>query len=182
EAPAARDAQPTGKSAIQQTRRSALRQGGRPLRREGVWPAPAHLARMPLMRRRGFIASTTVAALTLPAVGFSAAKEKPIFAQRGYYLCFMRMPTFGLKVWKEILDGAAQDGANTVILWVAGAFRSKKFPITWQWAKEHENVRADFVGALIKHAHQRSIQVLLGFTPFGYDGVNQYPLEHPELK
>ena len=24
--------------------------------------------------------------------------------------------------------------------------------------------------------------VLLGFTPFGYDGVNQYALEHPELK
>ena len=25
-------------------------------------------------------------------------------------------------------------------------------------------------------------KVLLGFTPFGYDGVNQYALEHPELK
>ena len=23
---------------------------------------------------------------------------------------------------------------------------------------------------------------LLGFTPFGYDGVNRYPIEHPELK
>jgi hypothetical protein len=136
------------------------------------------------MRRRQFIASTstTVAALTLPAMGFGAVRETPIFIARGYYLCFMRMPTFGLRVWMEILDGAADDGANTVILWVAGAFRSQKFPITWQWAKEHENVRADFVRALIRHAHQRGIQVLLGFTPFGYDGVNQYPLEHPELK
>ena len=35
---------------------------------------------------------------------------------------------------------------------------------------------------LIDHAHTRGIKVLLGFTPFGYDGVNQYPLEHPELK
>ncbi len=35
---------------------------------------------------------------------------------------------------------------------------------------------------LIRHAHRRGIQCLLGFTPFGYDGVNQYPREHPELK
>jgi hypothetical protein len=26
------------------------------------------------------------------------------------------------------------------------------------------------------------VRVLLGFTPFGYDGVNRYALEHPELK
>jgi hypothetical protein len=32
---------------------------------------------------------------------------------------------------------------------------------------------------LIDHAHTRGIKVLLGFTPFGYDGVNQYPLGHP---
>ena len=38
---------------------------------------------------------------------------------------------------------AATDGANTIILWMGGAFRSKKFPITWQWAKDHENVQAD---------------------------------------
>lgn len=84
----------------------------------------------------------------------------------------MRMPTFGLAVWKEILDGAAADGANTVIIWMGGAFRSKRFPLTWQWAKDHENVKADFGRELIAHAHRRGIKVLLGFTPFGYDGVN----------
>lgn len=95
----------------------------------------------------------------------------------------MRMPTFGLAVWREILDDvAAADGANTIILWMAGAFRSRKFPITWQWTKDHQNVKADFGRELIEHAHWRGIRVLLGFTPFGYDGVNQYPLEHPELK
>ena len=57
-----------------------------------------------------------------------------------------------------------------------------KFPITWQWAKEHENVKADFGRELIAHAHRRGLKVLLGFTPFGYDGVNQLPLEKPELK
>jgi hypothetical protein len=141
------------------------------------------------VNRRQFITSTTAAAaaLTLPTPGANAQKASAgqapaIFATRGYYLCFMRLPTFGLKVWKEIVDSAAEDGANTLILWVAGAFRSRKYPITWQWAKEHENVRADFARALIRHAHKRGIQVLLGFTPFGYDGTNQYALEHPELK
>ena len=132
------------------------------------------------MNRREFIA-TASAALALPALSFSA-EVRPSFQQRGYYLCFMRMPTFGLGVWREILDGAAADGANTIILWMGGAFRSKKFPITWQWARDHENVKANFGRELIAHAHRCGIKMLLGFTPFGYDGVNQYPLQHPELK
>jgi len=134
------------------------------------------------MTRRQLIATAAAAAgPALPSTLFSAEIPR-VFAQRGYYLCFMRMHTFGLRVWQEILDGAAADGANTIILWMGGAFRSKKFPITWQWAKEHENVKADFTRELIAHAHRRGVRVLLGFTPFGYDGVNQLPLEKPELK
>ena len=72
--------------------------------------------------------------------------------------------------------------ATRSLLWVAGAFRSKKYPITWKYNADHENVRKDFVRDLIDHAHARGIKVLLGFTPFGYDGVNQYPLEHPETE
>ena len=82
------------------------------------------------MNRREFLAATA-AAMALPAIGLGA-DEHPVFQQRGYYLCFMRMPTFGLEVWRKILDDAAADGANTIILWMGGAFRSKKFPITWQ--------------------------------------------------
>lgn len=134
------------------------------------------------MNRRRFIGTTVAAALAAPFTGPGAPFSTRAFAQRGYYLCFMRMPTFGLAVWKEILDGAAADGANMVILWMGGAFRSKEFPITWQWAKDHENVKADFGRKLIAHAHRLGVKVLLGFTPFGYDGVNQYPLEHPGLK
>jgi hypothetical protein len=135
------------------------------------------------VNRREFItAAAAAAALTLPASGAKAQKNSPAFVTRGYYLSFMRMPTFGLKVWKEILDDVADDGANTIVLWLAGAFRSRRFPVTWQWAREHENVRSDFTRALIRHGHKRGIQVLLGFTPFGYDGTNQYPIEHPELK
>jgi hypothetical protein len=111
-----------------------------------------------------------------------AAATAPAFAQRGYYLTFMRMPTYGLATWKRAVDCFASDGANLLILWMAGGFRSRKFPVTWRYNEEHENVRVNFVPDLIRHAHERKIRLLLGFTPFGYDGVNQYPLEHPELK
>ncbi len=135
------------------------------------------------MTRREFMAGSAVwgAALSFPTA-LQGAEAPPVFPSRGYYLCFMRMPTFGLPVWRAILDGAAEDGVNTVILWMGGAFRSQRYPITWQWARDHENVKADFGVELIRHAHRRGIQVLLGFTPFGYDGVNQLPLEKPELK
>ena len=92
------------------------------------------------------------------------------------------MPTLGLAEWKQIVDGIERDGGNTILLWVGGAFRSKKFPITWQYNRDHKNIQSDFVRELIDYAHARRIKVLLGFTPFSYDGVNQYALEHPELK
>ena len=104
------------------------------------------------------------------------------FALRGYYLTFMRMPVMGLPEWQEAMDCFAEDGINVVVLWTAGGFRSRKFPVTWQYNEEHANVRKDFVRELIEYAHTRKIRVLLGFTPFGYDGVNRYGLEHPELK
>ena len=107
--------------------------------------------------------------------------ESP-FAVRGYYMTFMRMPLWGLPEWKEALKCIEADGGNTVILWMGGGFRSKKFPITWKYNEEHRNVREDFGRELIEEAHRRGIRVVLGFTPFGYDGVNQYALEHPELK
>mgnify|MGYP000679787051 CR=1 FL=1 len=40
----------------------------------------------------------------------------------------------------------------------------------------------DFVRELIDYAHTKNIRVLLGFTPFGYDGANRYSIDHPELK
>jgi hypothetical protein len=125
---------------------------------------------------------TLVTALTLLLLPADEGKPDGPFAQRGYYITFMRMPTYDLDDWKVIIDGIHADGGNTLLLWVAGAFRSEKYPITWQYNAEYENVRRDFVRDLIDHAHTRGIGVLLGFTPFGYDGVNQYPLEHPDLK
>ena len=97
-------------------------------------------------------------------------------------MTFMRTPTYGLRQWKKILDAIQSDGGNLLILWMGGGFRSKRFPITWKFNQEHENVRHDFARHLIAYAHKKGIRVLLGFTPFGYDGVNQYPLEYPELK
>ena len=88
----------------------------------------------------------------------------------------------GLAEWKQAVDCFAEDDANVLILWTAGGFRSNKFPITWQYNAEHANIRHDFVRELIDYAHTKNIRVLLGFTPFGYDGTNRYPIEHPELK
>lgn len=109
----------------------------------------------------------------------SAARDPSPFAQRGYYITFMRMPTYDLASWKRLIDGIHDDGGDTLALWTAGAFRSEKFPVTWRYNAAHENVRHDFLRDLIDHAHGKGVKVLLGFTPFGYDGVNQYPLEHP---
>ncbi len=111
----------------------------------------------------------------------AAAPSQP-FTQRGYYITLMRMPVMGLPEWKQAVDCFAEDDINTLILWTAGGFRSKKFPITWKYNADHANVQHDFVRDLIDYAHTKHIRVLLGFTPFGYDGTNQYPLEHPELK
>lgn len=51
-----------------------------------------------------------------------------------------------------MIDCLEQDGANTLLLWTAGAFRSKKFPITWKYNADHKNVEHDFVGDLIEYA------------------------------
>jgi hypothetical protein len=104
------------------------------------------------------------------------------FKLRGYYVTFMRMPVVGLLEWKEAIDCFAEDEINILVLWTAGGFRSKKFPITWKYNEEHGNIKDDFVRQLIDYAHAKNIRVLLGFTPFGYDGVNRYAIEHPELK
>jgi len=111
----------------------------------------------------------------------NAEAAEPI-PMRGYYFTFCRMPAFGLEEWRGIYDGIRADGGNTVLLWLGGGFRSRKFPITWQYNREHRNVQADFVRQLIDYGHTLGIRTLLAFTPFSYDGVNQYPFEHPELK
>ena len=121
--------------------------------------------------------------LLLPAFcAWPSHPAEPAFAQRGYYMTFMRMPTFGLPEWRGMIDCIQADGGNTLLLWTAGGFRSKKFPVTWEYNREHANVKRDFVGKLIDYAHAKGMRVLLGFTPFAYDGVNQYPLLHSDLK
>ena len=111
-----------------------------------------------------------------------AAPQASPFTQRGYYITFMRAPLYTFETWKKIFDDIQQDGGNLVILWMAGSFRSKKFPITWQYNLEHNNIKHDFAGELIEYGHSLGMKVLLCLTPYGYDGTNQYALEHPELK
>jgi len=107
---------------------------------------------------------------------------EPAFTQRGYYMTFMRMPAFGLVEWKQIVDCIQEDSGNTLLLWTAGGFRSKQFPETWAYNADHRNVQSDFVRELIDYAHTKNIKVLLCFTPFAYDGVNQYSIKRPELR
>lgn len=123
-----------------------------------------------------FLLAFTVA----PPTAVTAQESEAVFAQRGYYFTFCRMPNYGLAEWKDILDCVHEDNGNTVILWMGGAFRSKSYPITWQYNQDHKNVQADFVHELIDYAHSQNIRVLLGITPYGYDGVNQYYKVNPE--
>jgi hypothetical protein len=116
------------------------------------------------------------------AMSLNAADPEPAFELRGYYLTFMRMPAMGFAEWKAAVDCFAEDQVNLVVLWMPGAFRSRRFPLTWGYNADHPNVQTDFVRELIDYAHTRQIRVLLGFTPFGYDGVNQMAREHPEWK
>jgi hypothetical protein len=136
------------------------------------------------LSRRQFLALLTAASAASAAVGdpLRGAAPTPLFSERGYYLLPCRTPTLGYAVYRDLVDDLAADGFNTLILWLGGGFRSKKFPITWQYNAEHLNVRSDYIRRLIRHARRRGVRCLLGFTPFGYDGVNQYPLEHPALK
>jgi hypothetical protein len=133
------------------------------------------------MRRLAFTLLFFSMAALFPVLIGGTAVAAP-FALRGYYITLMRMPVMGLAEWKQAIDCFAEDDANTLILWTAGGFRSRKFPITWQYNAEHANIQHDFVRELIDYAHAKHIRVLLGFTPFGYDGTNRYPIEHPELK
>jgi len=130
---------------------------------------------------RGWCGQLLLALVVLIQSAAAAPDSEP-FPIRGYYTTFMRSPTFGLPEWKQMIDCLKEDGANFLILWTGGAFRSKQFPITWKYNADHKNVEHDFVRELIDYAHTKQIKVVLGFTPFAYDGVNQYPLEHPELK
>jgi hypothetical protein len=135
--------------------------------------------------RRQFLAAA--AATTLGSFGLAATPNArsvvpEIFAQRGYYILPCRTPTLGYAAYRDLIDDLAKDRVNTLILWIGGGFRSRKYPVTWQYNAANLNVRQDFMRRLIRHAHRRGIGCLLGFTPFGYDGVNQYPLEQPELK
>jgi hypothetical protein len=123
----------------------------------------------------------TVAAL-LTCLQNAGAMDPSIdgpFDLRGYYLTLTRTPTLGLEAWKRTIDCVRADGGNLIILWTAGGFRSKKFPDTWAHNADHENIKKDFVRDLIEYAHQNKIRVLLGFTPFGYDGVNRMAFTHP---
>lgn len=109
-------------------------------------------------------------------------QQKPsFFKYRGYYFILSRNPNYGLKEYKYILDCMAEDNCNMLILWIGGGFPSKRYPETWDYNKNHRNCTENFTKDLIDYAHNKGIKILLGLSPYVYDGVNRYGLAHPEL-
>jgi hypothetical protein len=117
----------------------------------------------------------------LCAATWAARAEDEPFRFRGYYFILSRNPGYGLSDYVRILDCMKEDRANVLILWIGGGFPSKRYPETWDYNREHANCRENFAGRIIDAARARGIRVLLGLTPFAYDGVNRYGQAHPEL-
>jgi len=135
------------------------------------------------MNRRDSLAASAVTAATLQAApGRAPEPKRGPFQHRGYYTIGTRYPTAGLAVWKRVLDAMRADGCNLLIHWFAGGFQSKKYPESWAHNADHENVKADFTRAMIDDAKSKGVRVILGFTPFGYDGVNLMTKARPEWK
>src|SRR6478736_6064533 len=95
----------------------------------------------------------------------AAAPPQSPFTQRGYYITLMRMPVMGLAEWKQAVDCFAEDDINTLILWTAGGFRSKKFPVTWKYNADHANIQQDFVRDLIDYAHTKHTSASCSASP-----------------
>ncbi|MDB5173814.1 MAG: hypothetical protein JWN51_2587, partial [Phycisphaerales bacterium] len=68
--------------------------------------------------RRAFLAagSVALAGIALDGPVSAAAVNDRGFAQRGYYVTFMRMPSYGLAAWKQTIDLFASDGINLLML------------------------------------------------------------------
>src|SRR5688572_30715739 len=134
----------------------------------------------PPMRRSTAILLLGALAVSAALAGEEAPPSKP-FDYRGYYFILSRNPGYGLEDYRFILDRMAEDRANLLILWIGGGFPSRRYPETWDHNRDHRNVKENFAGAVIDHARSRGIRVVLGLTPFAYDGVNRYGAAHPEL-
>jgi len=89
------------------------------------------------MNTRRIIFYILLALSIAAATPLAATPPSHPFTQRGYYITLMRMPVMGLPEWKRAIDCFAEDDINTLILWTAGGFRSKEFPITWAYNADH---------------------------------------------
>src|SRR5205085_2125744 len=104
------------------------------LRHRGRPGYPEQIQRPTSLLRTGDVTpmNSLLIALVVLATPADEPKAAGPFAQRGDYITFMRMPTYDLADWRRIVDAIHADGGNTLLLWVAGAFRSEKYPITWR--------------------------------------------------
>jgi len=106
------------------------------------------------------------------------SRAQEVFRYRGYYITFMRMPTMGLTAWKQTVDCVQADGGNTLLLWMAGRSVRRSFPspgTTIASTRMWKRIRSR-IDRLRPHQKDQGVASL---HPVAYDGVNQYPIEHP---
>ncbi|MDH7601977.1 MAG: hypothetical protein QHI38_07490 [Armatimonadota bacterium] len=103
------------------------------------------------------------------------------FRTRGYYVIPSRNQFWGPNEWRRYIDCTCEDGCNLLIFWIAGSFPSRRYPETWSYNLRHRNIEQNFYPSIIDYAHEKGLRVVLGFTPYAYDGVASFAATHPEL-
>ena len=78
-----------------------------------------------LVNRRDFV---LVPALASAALARSSKASHDILALRGYYFTFMRMPTYGLPEWKQIIQAVGEDGGQHDPALAGGWFSFEEIP------------------------------------------------------
>ncbi len=136
---------------------------------KGVFHAATHLTEYWLKAEANSVA--------FPALSSDA---RPAIPLRGTYnlACWGLAPRYSLTDWEHVVDAMAEDHMNFVLFWLAGLFRSKRFPESFIYPETpltHNDIHV-----LIKYAQDRGIRFYLGSGAFAWFGQDQIAMYHPE--
>ncbi len=138
---------------------------------KGVFHAATHLTEYWLKAEANSVA--------FPALSSDA---RPAIPLRGTYnlACWGLAPRYSLTDWEHVVDAMAEDHMNFVLFWLAGLFRSKRFPESFIYPETpltHNDIHV-----LIKYAQDRGIRFYLGSGAFAWFGQDQIAMYHPEAR
>jgi hypothetical protein len=138
---------------------------------KGVFHAVTHLTDFWLKADAGSVA--------FPAAN---AEAQPAIPLRGTYnlACWGLTPRNSLADWKKVIDAIAEDHMNFVFFWLAGLFRSKKFPESFIYPETP--LTNDDIHVLIKYSQDRGIRFYVGSGVFAWFGQDQIAMYHPEAR